>query len=231
MKKYKTATLILIWIVLFVLLFVLLVAFLYNKYKPGYVFENGTWNYISYDAAVGRRVKPIDVKKDEFRKLKYKNFARDNESVYFKDYRIEGSDPETFEVISTANRRCYAKDKNFVYIYVRDGWDVYKVINADPETFEVLEFPYAKDKNDAYNGTLPLFVDDVSKFEVLEGGNMSTSTSAEGFLNDIAKTDEEFRYNNEKYGFVEDAVKYSEEGIAKTEKLVYEGYRLVEDKR
>ncbi len=227
MKKYKMSVIISMLIVLLVLL----IFSSCIKYKPGYVFENGTWNYVSYDTAVGRRVDPIDVKKHEFRKLKYKDFARDNDSVYFKNNKIEGSDPETFEVISTADRRSYAKDKNCVYIYIKNGWSVFRIINADPETFEVLEFPYAKDKNDAYNGTLPLFVDDVSKFEVLEGGRMSTSTSAEGFLGGATRIEKEINYNNEKYSFVKEAVIYSDEGRAKTEKLVYEGYMIVEDKR
>ena len=221
MKKNKKSIAIIAVIALFVLP---IFSACNSKYGSGYVFENGTWNYVSYDKAVGRRVDPIDVDKDEFQKLKYKDFARDNENVYFKSRKIEGSDPDTFEVISTADRRSYAKDKNNVYIYFKNDWDVYKIINADPGTFEVLEFPYAKDKNDAYNGTLPLFVDDVSKFEVIEGAGMSTSTSAEYFLT-------EAEYNKEKYGDIEGAILYSTEGKAKTDKLVYEGYMIVEDNR
>lgn len=38
-------------------------------------------------------------------------------------------------------------------------------------------------------------------------------------------------YNRKKYGFITDWVFYSEDGKAKTDKLTYEGYRLVEDKR
>ena len=218
---------------IFLIVTIFLICFLiYNNEKPYYSFENGTWNYVWYSFGLGgKQVSPIDVDKDEFRKLKYKNFVRDDESVYFKTYKIEGSDPDTFEVISTANRRHYAKDKNFVYVYTRDGWSVYKVINADPKTFEVLEFPYAKDKNDAYNGCLPLYVDDVSKFEVIEGGGMSHESPVETFLGTVINSEDIAKYNNEKYDFVDDAVLYSDEGKAKTEKLIYEGYRIVEDKR
>ena len=146
-------------------------------------------------------------------------------------HKIEGSDPDTFEVISTKDRRNYAKDKNFVYIYLRDGGGVFKVIGADPTTFEVLEFPYAKDKNDAYNGCLPLYVDDVTKFEVIEGGGMSRTSPVETFLGTIINSEDVAKYNNEKYGFVDGAVLYSDDGKCKTEKLYYEGYRFVEDKR
>lgn len=226
MKKCKILIMILIIIVVLIILFSLC-----KKYEPGYVFENGTWNYVSYDTGVGRRVNPINVKKYEFQKLKYKDFARDNESVYFKNNKIEGSDPETFEVISTANRRSYAKDKNNVYIYIKNGWSVFRIYNADPATFEALEFPYSKDKNDAYNGTLPLFVDDVSKFKVVEGGSISQSTLAEYFIEPITQSEESAKYNKEKYGNIKGPILYSDEGKAQTEKLFYEGYMLVEDKR
>ncbi|MFE4712354.1 DKNYY domain-containing protein [Paenibacillus sp. NPDC056722] len=211
--------------------------FLYHKFKPRYVFENGTWNYVSYDEAVGRRVSPIDVRKDEFKTLKYKNFARDNTSVYFKSEEVKGSDPETFQIISGKGRYRYAKDKNNVYIYVSDDWSLNKVINADPDSFEVLEFPYSKDKNDAYCGSLPLFVDDVSKFKVIEGTGFAITSSVGSFLgsvNDPRDKSSEYEhnkheYNRKKYEFITDVVLYSEDGEAKTDKLTYKGYRLVID--
>ena len=144
--------------------------------------------------------------------------------------KIEGADPETFQIISDDGNMRYAKDKNFVYIYLKDG-ECMKVIGADPETFEVLEFPYAKDKKDAYNGCLPLYVDDVTKFEVVESGNGWTRISfPDSFLTTALNSKEVAEYNNEKYGFIDTAVIYSEQGKAKTEKLVYEGYRIVEGK-
>ncbi|WP_340003745.1 DKNYY domain-containing protein [Paenibacillus sp. FSL K6-0276] len=211
----------------------------YNSFKPGYVFENGTWNYVSYNEAVGRRVSPIKVNKDEFKVLKYSDFARDNNSVYFKNHKMEGSDPESFKIISTKGRYHYAKDKNIVYIYVSDDWLIFKVINADPESFKVLEYPYSKDKNDAYCGSLPLYVDDVSKFEVIERARSSTLSSRSSFLgkeNDPTDKSSEYErskheYNRKKYGFITDSVIYSEDGKAKTDKLTYIGYKLVEDKR
>jgi hypothetical protein len=52
----------------------------------------------------------------------------------------------TFQIITEDGQMRYAKDKNSVYIYLKDG-AIMKVIGADPETFEVLDYPYAKDKN------------------------------------------------------------------------------------
>ncbi|WP_379320282.1 DKNYY domain-containing protein [Paenibacillus puldeungensis] len=217
----------------------IIILHLWNSYKPGFVYENGTWNYVSYDTGVGRRVTPINVKKDEFKILKYHGFARDNTSVYFKSEKIEGSDPDTFQIISDKGRYRYAKDKNKVYIYASDDWSVYKVINADPNSFEVIEFPYSKDKNDAFCGNLPLYVDDVSKFEVIENTGFAVMSSVNSFLgteSDPRDSSSEYErnkheYNRKKYGFITDWVFYSEDGRAKTEKLKYEGYRLVEDNR
>lgn len=196
----------------------------------GYVYENDTWNYVTYDMAVGRRVKPIDVNKDEFKVYENEKFASDNKNVYLMGNKIEDADPMTFQVIADNGYMRYAKDKNSVYIYLKDG-EIMKVFDADPETFEVLEYPYAKDKNDAYNGCLPLYVDDVTKFEVVESGDGWTRIGfPDSFLTTALNSQEVAEYNNEKYGFIDTAVIYSEQGKAKTEKLVYEGYRIVEDK-
>lgn len=228
--------LVIIGVVLFSLIICL---YLWNTFKPGFVYENGTWNYVSYDTAVGRRVDPINVGKDEFKVLSYHDFARDKNNLYFKTEKIEGSDPNTFQIINDKGRFRYAKDKNNVYIYSRDGWSIYKVINADPNSFEVLEFPYSKDKNDAYCGNLPLYVDDVSKFEVTESTGYAKMSSFNSFLgtesgprdNSSEYQRNKHEYNRKKYGFITDWVFYSEDGRAKTDKLTYEGYRLVQDKR
>jgi hypothetical protein len=41
--------------------------------------------------------------------------------------------------------------------------DTEVILKADPGTFEVLSFPYSRDKNDVYNGTIPM---NLSKSEV-----------------------------------------------------------------
>ena len=136
----------------------------------------------------------------------------------------------TFQVIADNGNMRYAKDKNSVYVYLEEG-EIMKVIGADPETFEVLAYPYAKDKNDAYNGCLPLYVDDVTKFYVVESGDGWTRISfPDSFLTTALNSKEVAEYNNKKYGFIDTAVIYSEQGKAKTEKYVYEGYRIVEEK-
>ena len=195
----------------------------------GYVYENDTWNFVTYNMAVGRNVNPIDVNKETFKVHENEKFASDDKNVFFMGNKIDGADPMTFMVISEESEMCYAKDKKSVYIYLDDGV-IMNVIGADPETFEVLAFPYAKDKNDAYNGCLPLYVDDVGKFEVIESGSGLTRTSyPESFFTTAINSKEVAEYNKEKYGFIDTAVIYSEEGKAKTEALAYEGYRIVEN--
>ncbi|WEK54378.1 MAG: DKNYY domain-containing protein [Candidatus Cohnella colombiensis] len=111
--------------------------------------------------------------------------------------------------------------------------------DADPNSFGVLKFPYSKDNNDAYCGNLPLYVDDVSKFEVVEGTGTAIMSSVYGFLgaesDRIDKSSEYERnkheYNRKKYGLITDAVLYSEDGKAKTDTLTYKGCKLIEDKR
>ncbi|MBQ2326977.1 MAG: DKNYY domain-containing protein [Clostridia bacterium] len=195
----------------------------------GYVYENGTWNYITYSLETGRVVNPMNVDEDTFKVLENEKFAVDKRKVFLMGDEIEGADPKTFEIISDEGNMRYAKDKDSVYIYLKDG-EIMEVFGADPKTFEVLAFPYAKDKDDAYNGCLPLFVDDVSKFEVVESGEGWICISfPESFFTTAINTKEVAEYNKEKYGFIDSAVIYSEEGKAKTEKLVYEGYRVVEE--
>ena len=192
----------------------------------GYVYENDTWNYVTFDFAGGRRVKPLDVNKSEFKILSNDKFASDNNYVYYLGIKIEDADPLTFKTITDQGDMCYAKDKNFVYVYT-DSSGIIKVIGADPDTFEVLEFPYSKDKNDAYNGCLPLYVDDVTKFTVVSSGEGFTRiTAPEAFLTTVINSKEVADYNNQKYGFINSAVIYSMNGIAKTENLIYIGYML-----
>lgn len=221
-----------------VCIFVILLYF-YNSFRPEYVYENGSWNYVSYDEAVGRRLNKINVSKGEFKILKYDNFARDNKSVYYKCEKIEGSDPDTFQIISDKGRYRYAKDKNNVYVYISNDACIFKIINADPNSFEILQFPYSKDKKDAFCGCLPLYVDDVTKFKVIESTGLSTMSTVDSFLGTksglIDKSSEyevnKLEYNRKRYPFITDWVFYSEQGKAKTDKLTYEGYRLVEDQR
>ncbi len=76
-------------------------------------------------------------------------YSTDEYAVYYNDKKIEGADPETFELISSEVWGYYdaielAKDKYNVYINSKP-WD-----EVDPESFEVLGRRYYKDKFNIY---------------------------------------------------------------------------------
>lgn len=78
---------------------------------------------------------------DTFQVL-YNEYAKDKNNVYKYEWRIEGADAATYEIL---DRHMWQKDKNHVY---RIGEIVE---GADPETFELINHSYQKDKNHVYH--------------------------------------------------------------------------------
>lgn len=116
-------------------------------------------------------------------------WATDSRYVYFKDQRIEDSDPESLELVAFY----IAKDKHHVYYagrilqdadpttyevfptsnYAKDSchvWYCGKLIaDADPATFEVMEdFSFCKDGNHVWHGDVIIEDADPATFQVLE---------------------------------------------------------------
>lgn len=201
-------------------------------YSEDYAYENGCWNYITFDAGAGRRVRPMEgeVDAESFKEMKYAEFARDKNHVYYRARQIPGADPETFERIGKENHWMYMRDKSHVYLCV--GGIAYPLVGADAESFQILEQPYSKDKNDAYCGNLKLFVDDSKAFEVTEGSLAREDRIPNGLF-DPGWSEEDAKYNTEKYGelYQDQYVIFSSDGRAKTNYLEYEGYRLKKDSR
>ncbi len=76
-------------------------------------------------------------------------YAKDKNNVYDHGHKLEGIDPESFQVLDDNS---YFKDKNNVFYYNDTPEEPVKLENADPETFEVLdgyEF-YSRDKKHCY---------------------------------------------------------------------------------
>ena len=70
------------------------------------------------------------------------NHLKDKSVVYFLDQKIEGADPETFQLVNFD--ASLSKDKNAVYFK-------YKKINgADPNTFQILDRGYVKDSQTVF---------------------------------------------------------------------------------
>lgn len=88
-------------------------------------------------------------------------------SILNTDYLNSISDIDSFKVLSGH----YAKDKNFVYLFVMSGLqDVYKVEklpNMDINSFNVIESWFSKDKNGIYFYDDKIKDADIDSFEVL----------------------------------------------------------------
>lgn len=67
--------------------------------------------------------------------------SRDKQSVFYNDYKVEDSDPDTYQEIGPS----FDKDKNNVY-YVGK-----KIDGADPESFKPLKYGLGIDKTNIYD--------------------------------------------------------------------------------
>lgn len=168
---------------------VVLLAPLFMACSSGYHKENGTWVWVSYDESSGKRVTGIDVYDDEsFEVLtSNKNYAKDRNSVFFTGRKIDGADAATFEVLTNNG---YSKDKNTVYL------DQYKVLFADPASFRVLEFPYSKDAEKAFCGTLPIKLSktEVNEFEVTNEDKLMAGMKTSIILSHFIELNPEYNW-------------------------------------
>ena len=72
-------------------------------------------------------------------------YAKDKNFLYYQGERIEGADPDTFEIVGFHG--IHARDKNFVY-----GYRAKKLSWIDANTFKIVSDVYFKDKNSVYYG-------------------------------------------------------------------------------
>jgi hypothetical protein len=141
----------------------------------GYNRHNGQWVWTTHDEYNGRRDIPIaGIDNRSFKILANENFGADVHAVYYQGRKVKYALTESFTTL-TQNDFGYAKDSRRVFL------DTEVILKADPETFEVLEFPYSKDRNDVYNGTIPMNLEraEVASFTVtnedkLMSGSKST---------------------------------------------------------
>lgn len=137
--------------------------FFFKSCRTGYVKNNGDWFWATYDESHGKRYHWIEgIDQKSFKVLSNINFAIDKEHAYFQGKLIDKANPSHFQPL-TDNTYGYAKDGDHVF------FDNAIIINADPLSFEVLDFPYSRDKNDVYCGTLPMGLtkDEILSFEVI----------------------------------------------------------------
>jgi hypothetical protein len=205
---------------------------------PWYRKIDGKWSYVTWDEGHGYHTYPLGADEATFEVLENGKYAKDKNKVYYQRYPLPGADPSTFTIISKGED--YAKDKNKVFYqgtvipgadpntyhllkgthYAKDKDQVYiyssPIISADPQTFTAIKFPYARDKNNIYCGTLKLDVQNIAEFEVIEPAKYLYVTDK----NDFVERNKEFSYLRD---YPIDTVVSTVSGKAKTKTEYFEG--------
>ncbi len=141
--------------------------------NSGYQKENGKWTWISYNEAVGKKVKTIEKADTKtFVILKNTKYAKDKNFVFLEGRIIKFANPKTFKIINNG----YSKDNKNVYL------DCNIIINADPNTFQILGFPYSKDKKHIFCGNLPMNITNPNEFKVTRTVSGKTFTNKSFFI-------------------------------------------------
>jgi len=188
--------------------------------QTGYKKENGKWVWISYDEAVGKRTTEIEFADFEtFKILENKNYAVDKNNVYYMTRPIKNANPKTFTILTDNG---YTKDDQKVFL------DRDVVIFADPKTFEILRFPYSKDKDNIFCGTLPLKLsrEEIAEFKV---------TNEDKLMSDMRSTisKSHFVEQNSDYKWLDtldvDGIIVGEFASGETKKRKFKGYREKND--
>lgn len=169
----------------------LFITFFISSCNTGYQKENGQWVWKTHDEHFGRRSHWIDgIDNQSFKVIKENtNFAVDKHSAYFKGKKIKNASPLGFTTL-TKTEYGYAKDHNYVFL------DREVILMADPETFVVLEFPYSKDKNDVYCGTIPMKLNrnEVEEFRVINDDKLMKGMKSTTLLSEFLKFNPEYRW-------------------------------------
>jgi hypothetical protein len=185
------------------------IVLIFSGCNTGYRKVEGKWSYVTWDEGNGYRTKPLGADDATFKLLGNKEYAKDKNNVYYKGRLIVVADAGTFALLKGGP---YAKDKNHVYLLDTT------VINADPTSFAEIGYPYGKDKQRIYCGTVPMNVKNIEEFEVIQHGTDYVMEEKNFFI----------RFNPE-YSYLKDVpvngVIYSSGGKAKTKTEYFEGYK------
>jgi hypothetical protein len=169
----------------------LIIIFYISSCKTGYAKKGKTWVWVTNDENFGRREHWIEgIDGESFRVLRSnKCFAVDKNAAYFKGRKINYATPDGF-IPLTDDQYGYAKDNYRVF------FDNEVILKADPQTFEVLEFPYSRDKNDLYNGTLPMNLDknDIAEFTVINDDKWMKGSKSTMLLSEFLKFSPEYQW-------------------------------------
>jgi hypothetical protein len=175
--------------VLFITTIFLLAVFFISSCETGYSRRSKSWVWVTNDENFGSRdhwILGIDNESFEVSK-KNKNIATDRYSAYFEGRKITHATSDGFEPL-TDNAYVYSKDRYHAFL------DTEVILKADPNTFEVLGFPYSRDKNDVYNGTLPMNLDksEVESFRVTNENKLMAGSKTTTRLSEFLKFSPEY---------------------------------------
>jgi hypothetical protein len=115
----------------------------------GYKVENGSWSLIRHNEGVGRMVTKVEgADQSSFQPID-KDYARDNQHVYWEAGVIKGADPNKFVVLGSLSSKNQTK-----------VWRDREIIGADPASFQIVDGAnlWSKDKKD------------LSSFKIINGG-------------------------------------------------------------
>lgn len=106
----------------------------------GYEIKDNKVYFKTWDAGFGRRELEVQADINTFEVLKFDNWAKDKQQVFYRGIPIERADPSTFEALTQR----YAKDNN-------SAWYEFKPIHgADGGSFRLLGGGYSTDNHDLY---------------------------------------------------------------------------------
>lgn len=145
-----------------ILVVLALLYLLFSGSKTGYINKNGSWYWVTIDEYNGKREHLVlEADFASFEVLNCKQFAKDGNHVFYEGKIIKKAKAPTVKIIGDSKSNYLADDQ---HVFFRTEI----IVNADPATFEVLEFPYSRDKNDVYCGTIPMMLakEYVSTFKV-----------------------------------------------------------------
>ncbi|MDH7464437.1 DKNYY domain-containing protein [Chitinophagaceae bacterium 26-R-25] len=125
----------------------------------GYKNEGIAVYYEHWNEGSGQHKERIDVDPWTFKILKFKDYAKDDSSVFYQGEKIIGADAKTFEALDDF----YARDKRF-------GWYGKDTIrNSNGLTFKVINDYYSTDGHDVFYTTYPLAMVDPKNFKFVYG--------------------------------------------------------------
>ena len=149
--------------------------------SPSYFQENGRWYWGINDEYIDEREEVTGAHTRTFRLVCNSTnpyacfrtpFAKDRRFVYFQGQRIEGANPQTWEVIMIMDRSLYSRDDRNVFFRGK------KVKGADRDTFEDISSgrhwlfgrhsTFGRDKNHIFFRDKPLIGSCANDFRILD---------------------------------------------------------------